>query len=296
MINYTEPPALVRTYTMNEIEQNQNQNNKVIHELVEDVKNLNKLKQLLQQPGINVDAEEDGSTALYKASLFGNTDAVVLLLQHSANINIRSRYNGWNALMVAVFKKQIDVIKHLLAYPAIDVNAQDHLQETALHLAADGGCFECVTLLLNHPGININAKNSLGRTPLIEAAFAGHLEIVRSLLSHPDIEVNFVDKDRYTALHNAVSGRHLEIVKLLLADPRTNVDITNRPFNNTPYDIAVEFKEVEIMNLLREQKKNHSFGDVLSPNDNYEERKPEPRRPFIFKNYEIVIPKRYRRP
>lgn len=295
MMDYIEPPALIITYSMNSIEKNQDNQNKKLHELVKDAKNLDQLKLLLQQPRIDIDSIDDGSTALYKAAEHGNAEAVELLLQHSANVNSYSSYTKWNVLIEAVMRNHLEVVKKLLAHPAIDVNAQDNFQYTALHFAVNRGCFECVKLLLNHPDININIKDSSGFTPLGKAAFLGNAEIVRILLSRPDIEVNFVDVFRDTPLHQAVARGHIEVVQLLLNHPSTNVDIINRPFNSTVYDLAVTFGEVEILKLLEEKRKSNSFGDVLSPGDNYQERKPEPRKRRILIPFDRVI-RPWRRP
>jgi ankyrin repeat protein len=62
----------------------------------------------------------------------------------------------------------------------LDLNVQIP-KLTALHYAAEEGCFKVVEFLIDE-GININIINSYGSTALHNAAYQGDLEIIRFLL------------------------------------------------------------------------------------------------------------------
>ncbi len=239
----------------------------LLHEVVYDLGSQEKLKELLRQPNIAVDAKQaDGTTPLYRAGLAGNAEAFTILLDRGADVNNRNSDNRWTILMCAVAQNQIEIAEQALGRPEIDVNAEDDIRNTALHIAAERGHIRMVELLLQHDGIKINLKNHVGWTPLSKAAFAGHAEVVRRLLARPDLEVNFVDQYRQTPLFHAVSTGREEAVRLLLADPRTNTAITNRPTRLTAQDMAVSLGFRAIADLIAHHATDP---DELSPSDPY---------------------------
>ncbi len=57
----------------------------------------------------------------------------------------------------------------------VKVNARNNEKATALHMAAEEGCGECVDALLA-AGAEINAQTKSGNTPLLKAAARGKIE------------------------------------------------------------------------------------------------------------------------
>ena len=138
--------------------------------------------------------DEDGNTALMKASIYGWTDAV----------------------------------KVLLANPEIDVNMQQSTGNTALMDACYSGHTEVVDQLLKHPEVNVNIQNREGFTALMYAAARKYTDIVDKLIHHPDINVNLRNNDGNTALNIAGSWENKEEVKKILLHPDVDVNVKNR--------------------------------------------------------------------
>lgn len=164
----------------------------------------NILKLLLELPGIDINAMVgyDGITALLEAIEQDQTNIVNILLKTPGiivnpygknifvwavknkkkkiynyflnNIDINHQYiNGQTVLMslVNVFLDNpwIDIIKQVLAYPDLDINAQDNEGNTALMIAAINSVrgTEIIELLLSVPGININIQNKEGKNAIM---------------------------------------------------------------------------------------------------------------------------------
>ncbi|MBU1043375.1 MAG: ankyrin repeat domain-containing protein [Candidatus Omnitrophica bacterium] len=155
-------------------------------------------------------------------ALAGNKENVQLLLEQGADVNTTFD-NGDTALMFAVYKGQIEIVKLLLANSA-DVNAQSFdLGVTALHVAVRGNNLEIVKLLVEH-NARINAVSSTGITPLMLAAENGWLDIARFLIAKKAL-LNARNNQGDTALMIAANRGHLEVVKLLI-DSGALLDIT----------------------------------------------------------------------
>lgn len=242
----------------------------LLSEVVYDEHGIDKLRELLAKPGIELDAQQlDGTTPLYRAGLAGNVAAFELLLRHGADVNNRNNDNHWTILICAVADDRNAIAGSLLGRADTDVNAADDTGRTALHVAAQRGHAGMVELLLARPDIRVNVKNHMGWTPLAMGAFGGHIEVVRLLLARPDLEVNYVDQDRQTPLFHAVSAGHAETVRMLLGDTRTNVGITSRPARVTASEMAEALGFTEIADLIRGRRDG---SDQLSPFDTYVER------------------------
>lgn len=257
-------------YKKNDINKQDGNGKTLLHEIVQDKISLEKLTFLLKQHGLMVDIKQnDNTTPLYQAALWGNVNGVDLLLQYSVDVNNRNSSNQWTILMCSVAENHATIVEKLLQNPNIDVNAQDAYQNTALHIASERGYWRVVEFLLGHRDIKINEKNAMGWTPLSRATFGGHERIVKLLLDRADLEINFVDNDRQTALYWAVSTGNLDIVRRLLEHPEINVNITNRPASQTVYEIAVSLNYHEIADILIKKVASTHPADELSINDNY---------------------------
>lgn len=165
----------------------------------------------------------------------------------------------------------------------VDLNCQNDMLLTPLHVAAECGYIAIIEILLKG-GANINASGDYGMTPLHLASREGHLEVVKILLDR-GANVKKVDKGRQTPLHFACSHNHYDVVKLLLKyganikaldvngitplhdaclghnpemvklllDEKANLFAVDN-WGNTPFEIAINFaaakRQYEVVNLL----------------------------------------------
>ncbi|OAG05968.1 ankyrin [Paraphaeosphaeria sporulosa] len=96
-------------------------------------------------------------------------------------------------LHVAVNRKSVAVLRHLLVHRGLNINASDRSGRAVLHYAAKLGIAEILQLLLAYPGIDVNAwpitrKFNHHDTPLDIAVRRGQEVAVRILLSHDSIK------------------------------------------------------------------------------------------------------------
>ena len=131
------------------------------------------------------------STAMQAAAEGGNTDVVLLLLEHDADVESRNR-NGWTSLHWASCKASrlgtLSTGKCLLDHGA-DINARDMDGWTPLYICmlyttSEGlASVEFAQMLLER-GAMIDARDSSGRTSLHRAVEMGKIRFVRLLLEH----------------------------------------------------------------------------------------------------------------
>lgn len=203
---------------------------------------------LLAVPGVDVNKEGHWNggvgSPLSKAVILNQTEIVRILLTDS-----RIKSEPEHAIN-AMFQKNVNMAKMLLAVPGIDVNQADSRGLTFLGTAAYIGSTELVELLLNKPGIDVNKQDEDGRTPLVTASQAGHEHIVKLLLSSRGVDVNKSDVNGNTPLHFAVGNSHSAIVELLLASPNIEVNKPNKE-GITPLRAAYIVGHKLIYKLLR---------------------------------------------
>jgi len=269
-----ETLKLYLEYPLADVNQRDGDGKAILHEVVHDRNGIDKVEYSLKQENIIVDIRQnDNTTPLYQAALCGNIDAVELLLKYPTDVNAYNIYNEWAILHCSVSNQYESIVLRLLQHPNIDVNARDNLRNTALHISAERGYERIVGLLLKHPKIEINAKDQLGWTALTKATFNGYGNIVRQLISHPDLEASLVDQNRQTALHWAASAGRLDMVQILVNESNINMNITNRPDNQTARDIAHALEYSGIAEFLEKRMEGFTGADELLASDDYVPRK-----------------------
>ncbi|KZV36437.1 ankyrin repeat and protein kinase domain-containing protein 1-like [Dorcoceras hygrometricum] len=109
----------------------------------------------------------------------GELRMILRLLENGASIHGRDQ-NGWTALHRASFKGRIDVTRVLIE-KGIDVNAKDEDGYTALHCAVESGQADVIELLVKR-GADIEAKTNKGVTAVQIAESLNYTGIVRILV------------------------------------------------------------------------------------------------------------------
>ena len=102
--------------------------------------------------------------------------AVVARLFSLGDVNIRATQHGQTALMLAVSHGRMDMVQ-LLVEASADINIRDEDGSTALMCAAEHGHMEIVKYLLQQPETNVLAKDNDGLTALAVAMEAGHRDV-----------------------------------------------------------------------------------------------------------------------
>lgn len=124
---------------------------------------VNQVKALLEK-GENVEAKQDGRTALCVASMNGHVSIIHLLLANGAQVNYKDP-NGMTPLMYAASAGKLEATKALVEQKA-EIEAVTKDGETAL-MGAVGHGYPDVAKFLVEKGANLNAKMNNGRTPFI---------------------------------------------------------------------------------------------------------------------------------
>jgi ankyrin repeat protein len=138
------------------------------------------------------------------------------LLSRGANLNARSRINGYFALQYAINWPSLDLVKLLLGKGA-NVNLADDGGTTALIEAVGrrGPEYTAIAKLLIARGADIHADHDAA---IFAAAGQAEPEIVKLLLSNgAPVNARNQERDNNTVLMEAASGSSVETMQLLLA-------------------------------------------------------------------------------
>ncbi len=151
----------------------------------------------------------------------------------------------------AAYKGDLKKVKEIIDRDPNQINVQDSLGYTPLHLASGKGHIEIVEFLLNH-GADIESEIFDGETPLMLAAryaIHGKYETIKTLLEH-GAKVNHKDEDGGTALHMAAMHSGKEVMNLLIS---YGADVNARDEDQTtPLHQAAMLNNIEAAKALVE--------------------------------------------
>ena len=161
--------------------------------------------------------EESKIAPIHAAAMSGDLEAITLILSRNVDINHTDQNSaGYSALIYAIIKNRVDVVKCLLANGA-NVNHKTIEGSTALHGAANTRGNKDMLLLLIEARADVNARDVDGNTALNLASVNGFLG-ASALLLDSRADVNTADERCFeTPLMNAVIGNHQDVVQMLLS-------------------------------------------------------------------------------
>jgi ankyrin repeat protein len=190
---------------------------------------VNKVKSFLdKQPDINAPGKE-ATTFLQAAAYWGRTNAVQLLIEKGAKLDLRDQ-NGQTALHYAAIFNYCEMLSdsppelqklqagkknacQLLLQAGAAVDAKAHEGNTPLHWAVTlrhwhpaPTVVQDICALLIAKGAEVNATNSLGETPLHLAAKYSLTNVCAFLIAK-GVDVNRRDRDGQTPLHRAMDSQ-----------------------------------------------------------------------------------------
>lgn len=212
----------------------------------------------------------------------GSVEIVKALVEHKADLAIRSQRYNWSMLYLAVASDSVPLVKYLItqgmdpkaleqpdgetllwAAPSramaeflitlkIDPQARDKHKDTALHEACRRSRKDVVELLLDS-GLGIETKGKWDMPPLHSAACTldGEPRTVVYLLLARGANINSKGHEGKTALHECAFYNRLEMAELLLARG-AEVEAKDDK-GRTPMDLLIlggKKERLRLMNLL----------------------------------------------
>ncbi len=150
-------------------------------------------------------------------------------LEKGSNVNTTDQ-NGRSLLLIAVIRKQTEMVKLLAQYKA-DVNLQDVQKDSPFLYAGASGQTEFVKLFLQN-GARFDIFNRYNGTALIPACERGHVDTVTVLANKKGFPIDHVNRLGWTALMEAVvlgdgSIKYQQIIQIL-KNAGANIDIPDK--------------------------------------------------------------------
>ncbi|KAG4098229.1 ankyrin [Neocallimastix lanati (nom. inval.)] len=204
------------------------------------------ISRYLIEKGADINAKDSRrTTSLMNAIRSGNKELVDYLLSNkNLTINVKD-YNGWNALMTASYRGQLDTVKALYE-KGESIHEKDANGFSSLMLACLNGCKNVVNFLLEQD-IDVNDTNQAGSTALMVVSQNGQKEIAKALLDH-GASIDVKDKQGCSALIYATTVKQSGMVNLLLQHG-ANINIQNKK-GDSPIIIACNNGSKELIRLL----------------------------------------------
>jgi hypothetical protein len=131
------------------------------------------------ESALEAEAKRNPTGALLNAARDGNYVQVLALLQAGADVNARSRINGYTPLIWASSRGHTETV-HALLEEGAEINARLGDGQTALMRASENGHVEIVKALLE-AGADVNASTDRGITALRLAELREHDPIIALL-------------------------------------------------------------------------------------------------------------------
>ena len=194
-----------------------------------------------------------GAVPLYYAAMLGFCRLVEhLITKHPEQVNAVEAGSLETSMHVAARAGHVGILSLLLEHGA-DLDVRSRNGFTPLLQASCGGILEAGQFLLDR-GADIDARNNSNRTSLFWSVFNGHVEFSRMLLER-GARINTLDGQfGSTPLHWAVQHRNIQAVRLLLehgADVNVGNEYGWTPSHLVPKSGSQEGYQ-EIMELLLE--------------------------------------------
>jgi uncharacterized protein len=134
-------------------------------------------------------------------------------------------------------------VQQLLAQGA-EPNSRNTRGQPALHLALQSGALKVAATLAAHPALQVDATNTADETALMMACLHGHSSIAQQLLARGAS----VNRPGWTPLHYAASGPEPQLVARLL-ERGAAIDSLS-PNRTTPLMMAARYGNPDAATLL----------------------------------------------
>ncbi|XP_059498945.1 ankyrin repeat and death domain-containing protein 1A-like isoform X4 [Stegostoma tigrinum] len=164
---------------------------------------------------VNVNAKNnDNRTALHWAVACGNEDAVKLLLDHNANVDIEDKFGMTPALLAAWFG-HLQLLR-ILVNAGAKVTVRNSIGQGIHHCAAHQGHLAIIRYTIEElQEVPLDKPDQTGKTPLLLAAENGQLDVVTHLLAR-GCDHQFQDKEGNSSIHLAAGQGHVHVLENLI--------------------------------------------------------------------------------
>ena len=181
---------------------------------------LEAVRRLLDRGADVNEADDDGGTPLFIASMYGYKEVCKLLLERGANVD-QAKDTGETPLYRASREGYADICKLLLDRGA-NVNQANNryppreaFEDTPLIIATERNHINVCKVLLDR-GANVNQASVIyGDTPLCVASMEGHADICELLLDR-GANVNQADQDGATPMWHAAEHNRYKTCAVLI--------------------------------------------------------------------------------
>ena len=170
---------------------------------------------------------------LWQASTDGDLEIVkVLMADPAVDVNWQDDEHRRTPFYRACGHGKTGVVKYMMQDPRVNVTQETNDLATPFFIACQKGSTDVVKLLLRDPRQEVCLKkaNSKKATPFLIACENGNFDVAILLLNDPRFfpeDFNTLQKEGASPLHMASFNGKEDVVRLLLADPRTIVDTTD---------------------------------------------------------------------
>lgn len=192
--------------------------------------------------------DNDGWAPLHLSVVGGHPKTTRCLLDaedwketHGKGDRVRKQKSKSSAVLALATKANFVDIVQLLVDAGVDINYQDEQGETALHVAARYGHYECAKILLDgsddQKANTELAENTYAWTPMFIACVDNALKVAE-LLIEAGADLDRFDSSGWTAKEHAALRGHLEVARCLAkvspGPPATELEPSLNVRSNTP--------------------------------------------------------------
>lgn len=194
------------------------------------------------------------------------------LVENKVDVSRQNQFKD-DALMMAAYNGNLQVVKFLLDQKSISLKNKNIYNQTALHSTILGAMaqkkgnpeflkltnYQSIVRLLIKKGIDINAVDSETRTAFHYMAEHGFNNMLTEMLKQKNILVNLQTKEGWSALHLSAGNRSVESIKLLISNG-ADVNLKDKT-DMTPIYLAVGSGSKEAVALFLKSKAHIFFKD-----------------------------------
>ncbi len=200
-------------------------------------KNISLMKYLVEIVSNLDEVNEDGDTLLHVAVNYECMEAVALLVDKGANLEITNAQSD-TAWQLACWNGYLDAVKFFVQRDKNQLYAVNCIGNTGLHLAANNGYTKIVAFFVLEDKKLLDRVNRLGNIPLHLACRNGHVKTVKFLVAQDIKQLDKVNLQGGTVLHAAVEWTGcLQTVSFLVQQHKKLLDVGNA-LSDTPLHVS----------------------------------------------------------